>query len=132
MKKLKIYIDVNYPKRLVDILIQIHNLQKEKQYELVSGSNYEIDSPELKNAIFLLVDNRNRGVEITTLKHYEDGCRVIACKTGGNDKLDRFEFSMTVLRVWPYIVEKTKEENAPFLYTFRYGGRKLTRVKKAI
>jgi len=129
MRKLKIFIDINYPKRLVDALLKIHALQKKAEFEIIRGSFLAVDSPELENAIFLLVDNKNRGVEITTLKHYEDGYRVIACKTGDVEKVDRFEFSMTVLRVWPSIIEKAKQIHSPFLFTFKYGGNRLSKIK---
>ena len=126
MRKLKIYIDINYPRRLVDALIKIHSLQKNKQFELVRGSHYNKNSPELKDAIYLLIDYKKRGEDITTQKHFEDGCRVIACKAGSDEKLDMFEFSMTVFRVWPYILEKATEEYNPFLYTFKYKGKRLS------
>lgn len=129
MRKVKIHIDVNYPKRLVDVLIKIHELQREQQYELIYNSNYEVGSTEIDSAIFLLLDNKKRGVEITTQKYFEDGCKVFACKTGEVDKIDRFEFSMTVLRVWPHIIEKATNEEEPCLYTFKYGKRKLSKLK---
>ena len=129
MSKLKIYIDKNYPKRLVEALCKIHDLQKVKEYELIHDSFSNINCDDTENAIFLLMDNKSRGVEITTLKHYEDGLRVIACKTGEVEKIDRFEFSMTVLRVWPFIIEKAMQINSPFLFTFRYGGNRLSKSK---
>lgn len=129
MNKLKIYIDINYPRRLVEALCKIHDLQKEKEYELIHASFCNIDMNDTENAIFLLMDSKNRGIEITTQKHYEDGLRVIACKTGTVEKIDRFEFSMTVLRVWPFIIEKAKQIHTPFLYTFKYGGNRLSKSK---
>lgn len=106
MSILKIYIDKNFPKRLVEALCKIHDLQKVKEYELIHDSFTNINKEDTENAIFLLMDFKSRGLEITTLKHYEGGLRVIACKTGEVEKIDRFEFSMTVLRVWPFIIEK--------------------------
>ena len=130
MSKLRIYIDENYPKRLVEILVDLHELQREKFYELIYGSFPNANTGESDNAILLLLDfKEKKGLEITTLKHYEDGGRVIACKAGLAKKFDRFEFAMTVLRVWPFIIDKAKEEYEPFLYTFKYGGNRLSKNK---
>lgn len=130
MSKLRIYIDENYPKRLVDILVEVHELQREKCYELIHGSFPSAKKGELENAILLLLDNKKKkGLEIPTIKHYEDGGRVIACKAGFVEKFDRFEFAMTVLRVWPFIIDKANNEYEPFLYTFKYGGNRLSKNK---
>lgn len=131
MKPIRFFIDTNYPKKLVQALDEIHQLQKQVRYEVVRWDGQVIKSAELKSSVFLLVDFHKRGLDIPTVKHYEDGYRVVACKAGEEPKLDYFEFAMTVLRVWPYIVDAATNDHQPFLYTFRYGGERLAKYRKA-
>ena len=124
MKPLKIYIDSNYPKPLVDILISISNLQKEKNYEVIRWGEVKDDEIRLENSIFLVVDYNKRGLTIPIIKQAEDGYRTIVYKVTV-EKPNRFEHMMTVLRVWPFIFEKHHILNISTLLTFRYGGRRL-------
>ncbi len=129
MSALEIYIDINFPKKLVDALISIHNLQRKKQYQIIHWIDQEIPSAESGKALLLMVNEQKRGLEIPILKHYEEGYKVIACKAGNVTKPDLFEFAMTVLRVWPRIIEVSEKEHDPFLYTFTYSGKKLSKAK---
>ena len=129
MSVTSIYIDSNYPKRIKEFLINAHALQKERKFEIKEWENIETNSIDLKNSIFLLVDHATKGISIPVLKHYEAGYNIVVCKTG-SDKLDLFEFLMTVFRVWPFILEKSASEKDTFLYTFRYGGRKISKLNK--
>ena len=128
MSILKIYIDTNYPRPVVQILESIHELQKVKQFEIVRWDDGNIPDTELENAIFLVIDYQKRGLSIPTLKQAEEGYKTIVCKIR-KKKIDRFELLMTVIRVWPFILEKKEQLTTSTLLTFNYGGRKLTTYK---
>ena len=129
MSTLKIYVDVNYPKALIDTLHKIHELQKVKRFEIVSWKDQNVSKKLLNSSVFLMVSNQKRGLEIPILKHFEEGYRLIVCQTGSAEKLDFFEFAMTVLRIWPRVIEALESENDVFLYTFKYGGKRLMKKK---
>ena len=120
---MKIYIDSNYPRPIVQILENIHDLQNgKKNYHIVRWEEGDIDRNELTNSIFLVVDYQKKGISIPIIKQAEEGYKTIVCRIS-NDKIDRFEFLMTVLRVWPQIIQNSNSSNC--LYSFRYGGKKL-------
>lgn len=108
---------------MVKTLEDIHDLQKIKKYEIVRWQNEEISSADLKDSIFLIVDYQKHGLSIPTIKQAVDGYKTIVCRVNG--KIDRFEFMMTVLRVWPFILEKREQLNNSTILTFPYGGRRL-------
>lgn len=129
MKPLSIYIDSNYPKPLVDILISISDLQKERTFEVIRWAEVEEDDILLENSIFLVVDYQKRGITIPIIKQSEEGYRTIVYRVA-EDKPERFEHMMTVLRVWPYIFEKHHMLTTNTLLTFSYGGRRLLPYSK--
>ena len=62
------------------------------------------------------------------VKLLQEGYRLFIMKI--DNGIDFFEFSMTVLKVWPLIIEISKSVNREkFCYTFRYVGKKLNRMK---
>jgi hypothetical protein len=82
----------------------------------------------LNESVFLSIDESKKGLSESTLKHLEDGYRMFVMKPAKEQ--DFFEFAMTVLRVWPFIVDKAaKTGKESFCYTFKYGGRKLIKTK---
>lgn len=131
MSKLKIYIDPNYPLPVITILESIHDLQKKKNFEIIRWENGDIPTSELNDSIFLVVDYQKRGLSIPTIKQAADGYKTIVCRVS-KKKVDRFEFMMTVLRVWPFILEKKEQLDTNTILTFSYGGRKLTKYKNAV
>jgi hypothetical protein len=127
MKKLKILIDPSFPPQLVDSLKEIHDLQDEKKFEIHSWAEGIEEQFSLSESIFLAVEHSKRGLSEVVVKQLEEGYRMFLMRLG--TRLDFFEFAMTVLRVWPFIIEKAeKSERNIFCYTFRYGGRKLKQV----
>lgn len=130
MSALKIYVDTNYPRPVVQILESIHALQKDKHFEIVRWDDGDIPDNELENSIFLVIDYQKRGLSIPTLKQAEEGYKTIVCKIR-DKKIDRFELIMTIIRVWPFILEKKEQLNSSTLLTFKYGGRKLTKHQNA-
>jgi len=127
MSSLKIYIHPNFSPKITAILFGLHELQKVKRYEIIKWQNLDEDKIDLKTSIFLMTDKEKKGLSVSTLKHHENGYRIVACKLP-KTKYDFFELGMSVLRVWPYIIEKSAADN--FLYTFKYGGKKLVAAKK--
>ncbi len=126
MSSLKIYIHPNFSPKITTILHDLHELQKVKKYEIIKWQNLDEADIDLKTSIFLMTDNEKKGLSVSTLKHHESGYRIVACKLP-KTKLDFFELGMSVLKVWPYIIEKSNNDN--FFFTFKYGGKKLTGVK---
>jgi len=114
---------------LIDVLFQIHQLQKIKRYEIICWNDQKVNERDLNNSVFLLVNYQKRGLEVPIIKHFEEGYRVIVCQAGFVENLDFFEFAMTVLRVWPRVIEVSEKESNVFLYTFRYGGKKLQKKR---
>jgi len=108
---------------LIDVLFQIHQLQKIKRYEIICWNDQKVNERDLNNSVFLLVNYQKRGLEVPIIKHFEEGYRVIVCQAGFVENLDFFEFAMTVLRVWPRVIEVSEKESDIFLYTFKYGGK---------
>ncbi|MCH6236663.1 hypothetical protein [Cognataquiflexum rubidum] len=128
MKTLKILIDPSYPTHLIKSLESIHSLQVTKRIEIHRWSHGIENKFSLNESVFLSIDESKKGLSESTLKHLEDGYRMFVMKPAKEQ--DFFEFAMTVLRVWPLIIEKSKSLNIEkFCYTFRYGGKKLNRIK---
>ncbi|PZV76098.1 hypothetical protein CLV31_12618 [Algoriphagus aquaeductus] len=127
MTTLKILIDPSYPTHLIKSLESIHSLQQTKRFEIYRWSNGIENKFSLEESIFLSIDEAKRGLSESTLKHLEYGYRMFVMKPAKDQ--DFFEFAMTVLRVWPFIIEKSeKAKKDRFCYTFRYAGRKLSKV----
>lgn len=126
MNSLKIYIHPNFSPKITTILYDLHELQKVKKYEIIKWQNIDEDEIDLKTSIFLMTDKEKKGLSVSTLKHHESGYRIVACKLP-KTKYDFFELGMSVLRVWPLIIDKSSKKD--FLYTFKYGGKRLNFVK---
>ena len=126
---MKIYIDSNYPRPVVKILEDVHNLQKQKHYEIERWDDNAITADDLKDAIFLVVDYQKKGISIPIIKQSKEGYKTVVCRVM-DEKIDRFEFAMTVLRVWPQIIEKCISDN--YLFAFKYGGKRLSGVKNKV
>lgn len=128
MSNLKIYIHPNFSSKITAILYEMHQLQKVKNIEIIKWQGLEEDKIDLNSSIFLMTDKQSKGLSVSTLKHHESGYRIVACKLP-KDKYDIFELGMSVLRVWPYIIERSITNQKKFLYTFNYGGRRLNDFK---
>lgn len=124
----KIYVDVNYPRKLIDALVLIHSLSGNDKYKVIKWSNQDISDEDASKSILLFLNSPKNELDISIIKHYEEGYRVVVCKTG-NEKLNFFEFAMTVLRIWPRLIELFEIELLACIYTFRYRGKKLIKKK---
>lgn len=128
MSSLQIYIDSNFPNKLVNALIDIHSLQKQLRFKIIDGKKVE-SFPTLSTNVVLLFVNYRKNVEIPIIKHYNDGYKVVVYKVDNIEEPDFFEFSMTALRVWPRIIDVSLNEVEPFIYTFNYGGKSIRKKK---
>lgn len=127
MKSLKILIDPNFPDELVNALKAIHELQVELKFEIHSWYEGVENQFPLSESVFLAVDHFKKGISEIMIKLLEEGYRLFIMKI--DNGIDFFEFSMTVLRIWPFVIEKSVNDSlGPFCYTFRYGGRKLKQI----
>lgn len=124
---MNVLFDKNYPKYLVDALQLIHKLDTQHLYRICYWEKKNEKSKD--NPIVFILDRGKKGLDITTMKHYEAGYRVFAFKLNSTQKIDLFNFSLTVLNLWPKVLEAVKVEESPFIYTYKYGGRKLRKVK---
>lgn len=127
---MEILFDKNYPKYVVDAIQLIHKLDSTKYFN-VSQWTKEVKETQNKPVIFIL-DRSTRGIDVTTQKHYEEGYRVFAFKLNGKSKIEFFRFALTVLNIWPKVLETVKTEQEPFIYTYKYGGRKLTKILQTV
>ena len=123
---MKIFIDDNYPKSVFKLLKLLHELSGNSKYQIYQwGKNEEADE-DLNDSIFLLIDFSKKGISIPYEKLFEDGYRTFVCKAGKTDSFSRFGLAMTLFTVWPSILEKSEDNQGKFLYSFNYGGKRLS------
>ncbi|GAC1314262.1 MAG: hypothetical protein NVSMB24_38670 [Mucilaginibacter sp.] len=121
---LKVYLDNNYPKNLVYALQAVHQLQYPKKLEIIRTTLFN----EQESVVFIF-DKSKKGIDIVTEKHYDAGYRVFAFKFYPDERLDLFKFSLSMLQLWPKIIEVIEENASPFVVTYRYFGAGLKRVR---
>jgi hypothetical protein len=125
---MQILFEKTHPKDLVEALKLVHQTDDAKTF-LLSYYDKTIDDSKLKQPILLMFDYNKKGLEPTTEELYKLGFRIFAMKTKREEKLDFFKLSLTVLGMWPKIIDTVKEDNSPFICTYKYGGHKLTKIK---
>ncbi len=123
---MKIYIDENYPRKVIDLLESLHKLSGNRKYIINRWGNRELSQEELKESIFLVIDYESKGISIPFQKLYEDGYRTFVCKAANTSEFSRFGLAMTLFTVWPSILEKSESSQKKFLYSFNYGGKRLS------
>lgn len=122
---MKIYIDDNYPPKVIELLESLHNLSGNGEYVVSRWENEELPVEELKDSIFLVIDYESRGISIPFQKLYEEGYRTFVCKAAKAKKFSRFGLAMTLFTVWPSILKTSEDNEDKFLYSFKYGGSRL-------
>lgn len=127
---MKIFIDDNYPNSVIKLLESLHRLSGNRKYIISRWGNVELSGKELKESIFLVIDYESRGISIPFQKLYEDGYRTFVCKAANAKDFSRFELAMTLFTVWPLILKTSEEISDKFLYSFNYGGKRLTNKSK--
>lgn len=123
---MQILFQPGHPKSLIEALQLIHKLNKKDSYKIDLWEK-QLNEIKFKNPVVFLFDNSKKKPEITTLKYFEDGYKVFAFKMP-KEKLDFFDFSLTILNLWPKVLEAIKVEDKPFVYTYKCGGKRLKKV----
>jgi hypothetical protein len=126
---IKVYLDNNYPKNLAEALQLVHRIQIPHQFNVVRTQSFE--EVEAVRQIVFLFDRSKKGIDIVTEKHYELGYRVFAFKLSSTDQIDLFQLSLVTLKLWPKILSTIYETPDPFVVTYNYQGKNLTKVKGA-
>jgi hypothetical protein len=124
---IKVYLDTQYPKNLAEALELLHQMQYPKQYEIVRTANFE--DAIIENSVLFLFDRTKKGIDIITEKHFNDGYKIFAFKNNLVPKFDIFQLSVSVLNLWPRIMDAINSENDPFVFTYKYYGSKLKKEK---
>lgn len=126
---MQILFEKTHPKDLVEALKLVHQSDDSKSYVL-SYYDKSIDEKSLQQPILLLFDYKSKGLDVTTEELYKSGYRIFAMKTKRKDKLDFFQLSLTVLGLWPKILQVISEKKSPFVFTYRYSGSRLVKSKE--
>lgn len=122
-----IYFDLNYPKNLAEALKLVHNLDESQKLSI--QRTQMIENINKSNSIVFLIDSSKKGLDITIDKHFEDGYKVFAFKLNSAEELNLFKLTLMTLKLWPKILSTVKEETTPFVYTFNYNGKCLTKAR---
>jgi len=125
---MEILFEKSHPKDLVEALKLVHKSDGSNSYVL-SYYDKTIDEKSLQQPILLLFDYKSKGLEITTKELYKSGYRIFAMKTKRKDKLDFFNLSLTVLGLWPKMLQIANEKKSPFIFTYKYCGSRLIDMK---
>jgi len=124
---MRVYLDNNYPKNLAEALQLIHGLQYPRKFEIIRTQQF--DESDITNSVVFLFDRSKKGLDIVTEKHYESGYKIFAFKSHSTDKIDLFELSLCILKLWPRILTTIVEETEPYVYTYNYNGKSLVKAK---
>lgn len=122
-----VYLHNNYPKNLAEALQLLHNLQFPKQFEIVRTGHFSDEIPP--GSVLFLFDRNKKGIDIITEKHFEAGHKIFAFKQNLVQRFDFFRLTLTVLHFWPKIIKVIKEEEQPFIITYKYLDSTLKKVK---
>jgi hypothetical protein len=122
---MKIFIDENYPKSVFELLMSLHNLSGNNMYKIYRWGENKTTEEDLNNSIFLVIDYKNKGISIPYIKLSEDGYRTFVCKAGNANDFTRFGLALTLFTVWPLILKISEVNKGKFLYSFKYGGKRL-------
>lgn len=124
---IKIYFHTNYPKDLAAAIGLLHGMQFLKEYDVERVSI--VAARDDAHSVFFMFDRALKGVDIPTLSHRTSGYRVFAFKLPPTERFDAFRLGLTLMHLWPKILEKIKNETDPFLYSYNYSGRTLKKEK---
>jgi uncharacterized protein YbcI len=124
---MEIYFDLNYPKNLAQALTLLHDLNQAQDFRIIRTQNIENINKE--HSVIFLFDNGKKGLDISTDKHFEDGYKVFAFKLTSAESINFFQLMLMTLKLWSTILNTIQKENQPFVYTFTYQGRSLTKVR---
>ncbi|MEZ2338557.1 hypothetical protein AB6735_23115 [Mucilaginibacter sp. RCC_168] len=123
---IKVYLDTQYPKNLAEGLVLLHQMQIPEEIKIIRTSDFE-DADA--NSVVFLFDRTKKGIDIITERHYEEGYKVFAFKSRLVAKVDIFQLSLSVLSLWPKILHTIHSEASPFVFTYKYSGNTLKKIK---
>ncbi|MGC4035222.1 MAG: hypothetical protein QM764_04610 [Chitinophagaceae bacterium] len=126
---MEILFEKSHPKDLVEALKLVHQSDESGSYVL-SYFDKSIDEKSLHQPILLLFDYKQRGLEVTTEELFKSGYRIFALKTKREEKLDFFKLSLTIIGLWPKILQVIIDTQSPFIFTYKYCGSRLVSVKE--
>ena len=126
---MQICLEKIFPKNLVEALKKLHEIPAPNRDTFNIYWDKHLGSKDIAKTIVFLVDRKSKGVNNITESYFKEGYRVFILKTAPSEKIDVFELSMTVLRIWPDILDIIAAESQPFIYSYKYRGKKLKAVK---
>ncbi len=125
---MQICLSKNYPKNLFEALQLLHRLHMTSHFTFHWDITLK-DEDSNKTVVFLF-DSSAKGLDQTTEEYFQKGYKVFAFKKKPKERFDLFEFSFTVLNLWDKILLMVKNEDAPFIVTYKYKGKRLKKVKE--
>jgi len=119
--------DNNHPNNLVQCLQLLHDNQHPKKYSFHRQSNFaEFDKNQ---SVFFVFNLSKKDIDITIDKHFESGYKVFAFKAKPGTRVDYFDFSLSLLGLWPKILKAIDAHQEPFVYTYGIYQKKLNKVR---
>lgn len=125
---MQICLEQNYPKNLVLALQLIHKIDPSSQDIQIYWDKALTEADSTTTVVFLF-DKGKRNIDLTTEWYYEKGFRVFAFKLSSVDKLDPFQLSLTILRIWRKVLGIIKGTESPFVVTYTYQGKSLFKAR---
>jgi|SRR6185436_2960234 len=124
---MKVCLDNNHPKNLVQCLQLLHDQQHPKKYSFYRQSDFkEFDT---KNSIFFVFNQSKKDIDITIDKHFQAGYKVFAFRMKSKTNLDTFTFCLFLLGLWPKVIELIEQNRSPFVFTYGIYQKKLRKVR---
>ena len=125
---MQILFDKNHPKCLLEALSLVHKTDYSKSHN-VSFYDKKVKESLFKDQVLFLFDYSKKGLEVTNEKYFESGYKIFLFKTNKKEPLNPFKLTLTIIGLWPQVLEIVKENTSPFIYKFKYCGKKLLKVK---
>lgn len=125
---MEILFDRRHPNDLLEAIRLVQNMDSSDTHNISFYDSSTKDS-ELTEPVMILVDKKRKGLETTTEILFEKGFRVFALKLPLKN-FDCFDLSVTVLGIWPKVLDILKTKKSPFIYTYKYSGKKLVKVRE--
>jgi hypothetical protein len=119
--------DNNHPHNLVECLKLLHEEDKQRNFSFHRNSNFS--QFDRREAVFFLFNLSKKDIDISIDKHFEAGYRVFAFRAKPGTKVDYFNFSLSILGLWPKFLDTIETHQQPFVFTYGIYQRKLNQVR---
>lgn len=126
---MEILFDRYHPKSLLEAIRLIQSLDTTEDHS-ISFYDSSINDNKLRNPVLLKVDRHKKGVEPVTEILFENGFRVVVLKYPPDTEFDLFDLTLTVIGLWPKILNLIKENSSPFIYKCNNKLGKLVKVRE--